>query len=575
VTSRLRGKEAPLNEGPVEVAPDATLKEIRARLLRGYLKAVAAILGPGFLLMTLLVFPNIKVTYAFSYTFVAAFVVLAWGKLSEKTRAWGFVLVSSGYMTSILFVQGFGIGPLAAGCTVPVTTYLLVGARAGLLATGLWILSIAALGLASTLGGYLPPGSDEVIAASLRHWPQVVIISGLTIGPVLIVARGVVSNLERVLESKIRLVQQLREAQETLAQSERFRTLGVLAGGIAHDINNTLTVIMGETEILDIPQESRRAILEASEGAAQMTRQLLQSAGTSLVQPQALHLPADLESTLRSLRRVLPSNIEFVEHSLADDQVVIADRVMLQQAILNLAFNARDAMPGGGTLSLRIEAKPIEGRNWLELILADTGTGMEASVLARATEPLFTTKPVGKGTGLGLSNVKSTIEAFGGTFELSSAPGHGTQARILLPLTENNIHKLVPTSGVEKSRLHLLLVDDNAHLRALMTQALVRQGHAVEACETFAAASSAIDRQSFDGMISDVVLPDGSGVQLARRYRRRCPDGRVLLVSGYSPSALDRTAILENEFRLLRKPFRMSDLVLSLSDAEDLKSVGS
>jgi len=563
-----------LSGDSVDAVRDITLTEIRARLLTGYLKAVAVLVGAGILLMVVIALPHFTVSNLIGLGFCLVLVVLGWGNVTQTTRAWGFVLAATAFMDAVLFIEGFGVGSIAAGCTVPVTTYLLVGARAGLTAAGLWVLAVIALGLASTLGGFRPSGTEAQLAATLSHYPEVAIISLLTVGPVLIVARGVISNLERTIRAKTRLVEQLKDAQETLAQSERFRTLGVLAGGIAHDINNTLTVIMGETEILDIPQESRRAILDASEGAAQMTRQLLQSAGASLVQPQPIQLPADLESTLRSVRRVLPANIEFVEKLPPENHIVMADRVVLQQAILNLVFNARDAMPSGGTLTLCIMVEPRNGKDWLTIELIDTGTGMDDAILARAAEPLFTTKPIGKGSGLGLSNVKSTLEALGGTFELQSQAGVGTRARLGLPLVENNVHRLVPTSGIEKIRLRLLVVEDNPRLKALMAQTLTQHGHSVEVCGTYADATSILEKGTFQGLVSDIALPDGSGVQLARRFRSLRPEGRVLLVSGYSPNAADRASILENEFRLLRKPFRMSDLGAALLDAQALESVG-
>jgi len=549
---------------------DASLGEIRSRLLRVYLKAVAVILGVGVVILTVLQARNLTAELFVAHGFVAGYAILAWSRAPEVVRRWGFVLLSSGFMISVLFLQGFGVGQIAAGCTVPVTSYVLVGAHAGLAAALLWGVAIVGLGLAGTLGGYTPPGANEVVIAALAEWPQVLLVNVVTLGPVLIVAAGVLSNLERTLEAKTSVVDKLRMAQETLAQNERLRTLGIVAGGIAHDINNTLTVIMAEMEALEMPEESRRGILEATEGAAQMTRQLLQSAGANLLQLQRLRLPGDLESTLRSLRRVLPGHVELVEEVPQDGLAVHADRVLLRQAVINLAINARDAMPDGGTLTVRIERQTVEGRDFVALCVVDTGTGMEPSVVARATEPLFTTKPLGKGTGLGLSNVKSMMEAIGGKLDLRSALGRGTEARLLLPMADGGVESTAAERESRRANLRLLLLEDNVRLRALMASALEREGHTVRACATLAEAVSALEETEFDGLVSDIVVPDGSGVQLARRFRLRAPRGDVLLVSAFSPSASDRAAILENEFRLLRKPFRMADLVSSVVPGEDL-----
>ncbi|HWX49039.1 MAG TPA: response regulator [Roseomonas sp.] len=378
-------------------------------------------------------------------------------------------------------------------------------------------------------------------------------------------------------------------ALERLAQSQRMEALGRLAGGVAHDFNNVLQAVLGAAKAIqrriEDPKAVRRMagiVVDAAERGASVTRRLLTFARRGELRAEAI----DPVMLLNSLREVLA-------HTLGADTrvrieaapalpMLFADRGQLETVLVNLAVNGRDAMAalGGGTLTLSATAEEIPpGQEhgpcpapgaYLRLAVADTGTGMDPAVLARAAEPFFTTKPKGKGTGLGLAMAKGFAEQSGGALEIESEPGRGTVVTLWLPRARAGAHA-GPTPAAEASlpavgavRGRILVVDDAPQVRAVLAANLRDRGHWVEEAEDGPAALARFDSpQAFDTVVTDLAMPGMDGLELLRELRGRRPRLPALLVTGYAgdlDAARFAAATAEGPLVLLRKPAAPDDL---------------
>ena len=348
---------------------------------------------------------------------------------------------------------------------------------------------------------------------------------------------------EPVLVSNYRDVTERSELQERLLHSQRLEAVGSLAGGIAHEFNNLLTSIGGYTEfLLDSfePSDARRddalEIVRAADRASALTRHLLAFSRRQVLQPEVLDL-AEIVSDVATL--LAPLLGEDIEISTAGEPgaLVEADRSQLEQAITNLAVNARDAMPDGGRLSISTRHVDHGGAPHVELAVLDTGTGMDAETLAHVFEPFFTTKDVSKGSGLGLSTVYGIVAQSGGEVLVDSTPGEGSCFRILLPVAKQPAADVAAapapaneTDGTET----ILLVEDEETIRRLLSDALSQSGYAVLAASAAAEAIELLRANDVDLLVSDVVMSGMSGPDLARIATTERPDLRVLLMSGYT-----------------------------------------
>ncbi|HEX6374916.1 MAG TPA: PAS domain S-box protein [Allosphingosinicella sp.] len=383
------------------------------------------------------------------------------------------------------------------------------------------------------------------------------------------------AKITRDITERRRANEALEEARAALFQSQKLQALGELTGGVAHDFNNLMTVIRGAADLLTRPglsEEKRarylQAIIDTADRAATLTSHLLAFGRRQALKPEVADLNVRLDAFAEMVGRTLGGHIEVSLELAPSLPPVEVDLAQLETALLNAAFNARDAMPDGGRLILATRHVAGEGLGEVMVEIADTGTGMPAEVLDRAFEPFFTTKPVGEGTGLGLSQIHGFAAQAGGRAEISSAPGKGTAVRIFFPVTAK-----APGAAAERTRppvarrgLKVLLVEDNDHVREFAHHLLDELGYRVL---SVASADEALERmaeESVDLLFSDVVMPGRSGVELARLARAQKPSLPVLLASGYSDEIV---GLAGAEFEIVRKPYDVTLLEAALGAALD------
>ena len=406
-----------------------------------------------------------------------------------------------------------------------------------------------------------PDGSSrriEAVAVSLLHEPSV---------------HGIVITMRDQTE-RIQL-------EEQLAQAQKMEAVGQLAGGVAHDFNNLLTTILGHTEVgLEELEEGHPVredltqIRRASELAASLTRQLLAFSRKQVVEPRLVDVSVSLDQVARLLRRLIKEHVEIALEVPRDLGQVRVDPSQLEQVVLNLAVNARDAMPDGGKLTIQARTTivpgpladavipPPQGR-CIVVEVIDTGMGMDPATQARIFEPFFTTKPIGRGTGLGLASVYGIVKQSGAGLVVRSAPGKGSTFSVFFAWVAPEPEAPVPAgaaaghdaAGPPRFAATILLVEDEAALREIAHKVLAREGYrvlvAADAEEGVTLAGTA--PFPIDLLLTDVVMPGMSGVELARSLRTKRPNLRVLLMSGYPGD--DLSGELRDNQRFLRKPF--------------------
>ena len=389
-----------------------------------------------------------------------------------------------------------------------------------------------------------------------------------------LVAANVVLTDE--ISERTRVEQALRESQAQLRQSQKLEAIGTLAGGIAHDFNNLITVISGYTELAlmradknSSSAEDLRQVVDAADRAANLTHQLLAFSRKQVLQPTVLDLGDVVDGIAPMLRRIIGEHIELRIQNSAALGRVRADRGQLEQVLLNLAVNARDAMTAGGTLT--IATANVSGG--VSLVVSDTGIGMSDDVKDRIFEPFFTTKEPGKGTGLGLSTVYGIINQSGGTIKFQSALGRGTSFTITLPAAE--MVAVGDTPAIEEAELPrgtetILIVEDAEDVRILARRTLEERGYTVLVARNADEALEIANVRTIDVLLADIVMPRTSGLQLVAKYLATRPAPLVIYMSGYADDALTQYE-LDPSAVFLRKPF--TPMVLARTVRESLDAM--
>jgi PAS domain S-box-containing protein len=370
---------------------------------------------------------------------------------------------------------------------------------------------------------------------------------------------------------------------ERLAKTERMEAVGQLASGVAHDFNNLLTIIKGYSGLL-LERNSENGdghaiqeIQRAADRAASLTHQLLAFGRKQTLQPRVIDLNTTVHGLEEMLRRLLNENVELTIQT-KPGVFVNADPVQMEQVLINLAVNARDAMPKGGRLTISTNCRPARKRTgenekifaspYVSLCVSDTGVGMDASTRARIFEPFFTTKEVGKGTGLGLATVYGIVKQSNGHIEVESEPGQGTTFRISLPKVEHQPAPLKRPMTTDKPRRGtgtILLAEDEPLLRELGETILRQAGYTVLTAGNSEALRKLMAEHTgeVDLLLTDVVMPDISGPELVRMSKQRWPKARVLFMSGYAD---DELKDLDRDAGFIQKPFTPTELTAKIAE---------
>jgi two-component system cell cycle sensor histidine kinase/response regulator CckA len=385
-------------------------------------------------------------------------------------------------------------------------------------------------------------------------------------------------------------VTERRRLEQQLRHSQKMEALGRLAAGMAHDFNNLLSVIMGYSELVSrhLPADDSllknvNEILKAADRSAALTQQLLAFSRKQVLQPRVLDLNTIVGETEKMLRRLIGEDIELKTRLQENLGTTVADPGQIEQVIINLAVNARDAMENGGSLILETHDVNLDesyvhlhpgarcGRHVM-LAVSDTGLGMDAETLARIYEPFFTTKPEGKGTGLGLSTVYGIVEQSGGHIEVYSEKARGTTFKIFLPYVGESsagAERYLPDAGRATGTETVLVVEDDAALRILVRETLEQAGYKVLEGTTphHALSLAASHPGNIHLVLTDVVMPGMSGRDLREKLKDVRPGSPVAFMSGYTDETIGQLGLLEPGVHFLRKPFTSDRLLGKVREA--------
>lgn len=397
-----------------------------------------------------------------------------------------------------------------------------------------------------------------------------------------------VSAVARDITAVKEAAERQKAVEERTHQAQRMESLGKLAGGVAHDFNNILAIIVNYTDFAaeeaagnEALESDLRHVRSAADRAINLTRQLLTFTRGDTIQPQDVDLNAAIAEVHAMLARTIGEHINLIEVPSGPAPVVHADPGQIQQVLLNLAINARDAMPEGGTLVLEADLADLDGDEldmqpplpagtYARLLVSDTGEGMTADVVARIFEPFYTTKPRGQGTGLGLATVYGIVAEAGGSLNVYSEPGVGTTFRIYLPLVVSPSGALpavlrqdAPPHGDGRT---VLVVEDEPALASVVTRILTNGGYHVLTATGGTQALALFTQHDCDVLLTDVIMPEMSGRRLADLIHAARPTVPVLFMSGYSNGLLGTTHVLDGDIAFIEKPFTAHDLLHKIAE---------
>ncbi len=398
-----------------------------------------------------------------------------------------------------------------------------------------------------------------------------------------------IDGRERTVVYLVRDVTAHKQLEQELRQAQKLEALGRLAGGIAHDFNNILTTILGYSDMLasDLDEESPRhrqakRIHRAAQRAAALTQQLLAYNRQRVVKPEHLDVNGVISSMIDMLRRLIAEDIELQLDLEPDLGGVVVDRSGLEQVIMNLVLNARDALESGGSLDLsthRVEldaafcaGRDLEPGRHVAIVATDDGCGMDEATRARVFEPFFTTKEQGKGTGLGLSTVFGIVKQSHGHIEVESTPGRGTRFTIYLPHVPLGDAPVVadrPAVQTPDKKPTVMVVEDDEEVRQLIERYLQRAGYEVRLATSGVEAIALSQDEAIDLLITDIVMPKMGGDALAHRLRERLPKLGVLFISGYPDEGGGARVPRVDDSVFLQKPFTRTTLIARVQSLLD------
>lgn len=389
------------------------------------------------------------------------------------------------------------------------------------------------------------------------------------------------AKITRDITERRQAAEALERAKEALFQSQKLEAIGTLTGGIAHDFNNLLSVVVNGIEILakevetpvaaKVLETMRRSVTQGTN----LTQQLLTFARKQPLKQDKYNVNSVIGSFDAVLRRVSKSSISFRMKLDPLLPPAIIDVSQFEAALLNLVVNARDAMPDGGTITVSTEqvelpensVDKLPSGRYVKVTVSDTGTGMTPEVAGQAVEPFFTTKEVGKGTGLGLSQVYGTIKQFGGGLAIETAVGKGTAVSLLMPAQERGEDELAAESATDNEKV--LVVDDQPDVLDMTLELFRNMGYEVLSANNGKDALAILESMpDISILFSDVVMPGMSGIDLAREARRRTPNIKIILASGYHARFLRRENNGAEDYRFINKPYRMSEIAKILRMAD-------
>lgn len=476
--------------------------------------------------------------------------------LTERRLPRAWLGVAGGCVVIALI---FGVGPYGKLGMVPLVLFQ----STGLAATGVRIVRTAR----RRAGAWLSGVAMVLLALHLLDAPALSRAPELFLwGLVLAIALEVVAALGMITLYYEHAREAFAEAQRALGETKRIEALGRVAGGVAHDFNNMLTVMRGHIELMRMhePQNqdaeaSLQAMDRAVDHASRLTAQLLSFGRRSALAPRRIDVREVVKSTVELLSVVTRPNVRIVLEVADGDYAASMDRALLEQIVLNLITNARDAITGAGTINVSLASKSASATS-VVLRVRDDGEGMDAEVLRHIFEPFFTTKAAGRGTGLGLAAVQGSVSQLGGTIQVESLPGKGTTFEVILPIERAEAADAAPSAPVRLGALRVLVVDDDAEVRGITAKMLELGGHRVDQVEDVDGALERLDAQPYDVVLTDVVMPRSSGLVLRSEVGERWPDLVVVLTSAYPPEAVSAG------LPVVPKPFDSAMLLRMLGD---------
>jgi len=565
-----------------------TLGEFKVQVLEGLLRVVS-VLGAGSGVWVLVASP---IPLERAILMVAAFSpihVFAWvPRLGHRVRSIGLIaaLVPTALVISIVAGPSFGSGIACA--TACVLGGLLHGRKVAL-ALYACFGAFFILGGVALQAGYMPrptPADPMQMSGWLTAGVNFLVIVGMLLTSVLFVVeriemalreeRATLHRFEQERRERVRAEEALEVAEEALRRAQMVEAAGKLAGGVAHDFNNSLMVIHGWVDLLKLGALDEReteaaldSISRATTSCSQLTTRLLTLGRRDVRNPVLLQPSEVLESERRSLRAIMPENIQ-VSTEVDWPAPIFADPSQLQQLLLNLCLNARDAMPAGGHLSIRVLAgEEVEGGERETMIeVRDDGAGMTPEVQERLFEPFFTTKG-DRGTGLGLAMVQSVMRQSGGRVIIETAPGRGTTVRLSFPPADRVQRRAVSEGPFSAGpSVNVLVVEDEPEVRAVIVRTLRAEGHHVLEAEDVASGLQAI--AGFSGslglLVTDGIMPGRPVTELVLGYRQVEPRGKVLICSGYLEDESIKGVVEGGGAAFLAKPVRAKQLARAVTE---------